>query len=418
MAEIIAVIMGGGKGSRLFPLTMARSKPAVPLGGKFRLIDIPVSNCINSDIKKIYILTQYNSESLNRHILMTYRFDSFTNGFVSLIAAEQSYENNDWFQGTADAVRKSLRHINTFKPKYVLILSGDQLYHMNFKELLEYHKKKNADITVCTLPVIKDEASQFGIMQLDNNSKIANFKEKPKAEILNELTSFPLSFEKPFLASMGIYLFRYEVLEEMLMQDDRTDFGKHLIPSSIGKYQIFGYIFQGYWSDIGTIKSFYEENLRFTELNPEFSLYDPFNPLYTNQRHLPPAKLVNETHVSASIIGEGAIINQSTIKHSIIGIRSYVDAGTSITDSIIMGADYYPKKLVQSYPGNSDPLHPGIGKNCFILNSIIDKNVQIGDQSIITNQNQIENFDGPFYYIRDGLVVIPKDTIVPPGTVI
>ncbi|MBP7460014.1 MAG: glucose-1-phosphate adenylyltransferase [Candidatus Delongbacteria bacterium] len=418
MAEIIAVIMGGGKGTRLFPLTMARSKPAVPLGGKFRLIDIPVSNCINSDIKKIYILTQFNSESLNRHILMTYRFDSFTSGFVSLIAAEQSYEYNDWFQGTADAVRKSLRHINTFKPRYVLILSGDQLYHMNFNEVLDYHKKKHADITVCTLPVIPDEAPQFGIMQLNKNSEIVNFMEKPTPENLPELTSFPSSFEKPYLASMGIYLFRYEILEEILMNDDRTDFGKHLIPSSIGNYKTFGYIFQGYWSDIGTIRSFYDENLKFTDLKPDFSLYDSLHPLYTNQRHLPPAKMVGQAHISTSIIGEGAIVNQSEISHSIIGLRSFIDTGTRISDSIVMGADYYPKKLIQQSSSLIPDHYPGIGKNCIISNSIIDKNVQIGDGTVITNRNNLDHFDGPLYYIRDGLVVIPKDTIIPAGTII
>ncbi len=417
MAELIAVILGGGKGTRLFPLTQSRSKPAVPLGGKYRLIDIPISNCINSGIKKMYVLTQFNSESLNRHLSLAYQFDSFSSGFVSLIAAEQSYENTDWFQGTADAVRKSLKHINTFKPRYVLILSGDQLYEMNFMELFEYHQKHDADITVCTLPVAADQAPEFGIMQLDKNYHISRFHEKPAPGQLEDLASFPKSFEKPFLASMGIYMFKYEILERILLENDYADFGKHIIPSAIGKYNMCGYVYHGYWSDIGTIKSFYEENLHLTELETYFSLYNTSHPLYTNVRHLPPAKML-DAKVSTSIVCEGSVINQASIKHSIIGIRTIVDKNTVIEDSIIMGADYYPKNLPSVFQPDGPLNHPRIGENCIIRNSIIDKNVQIGDHVTIQNVNNVEEYDGEFYFIRDYLVCIPKDVIIPSGTVI
>jgi len=415
--EVLSLILGGGKGTRLFPLTQSRSKPAVPFGGKFRLIDVPISNCINSGIKKIFVLTQYNSESLNRHLNMTYQFDSFSKGFVALLAAEQTYDNSDWFQGTADAVRKSFKHIQRFKPKHVLILSGDQLYQMDFSKLYKEHTQMDADITICTIPVKTEETPEFGIMTLDPNKNITHFREKPPLDQLNGLNSFPLTDEKPYLASMGIYLFKYEILEKILFQNDQIDFGKEIIPSSIGNFNVKGFVYDGYWSDIGTIKNFYLENLAMTNLNPEFSLYDRYRPLFTNKRDLAPAKLVN-AQVTNSIFCEGTVIRNAMIDHCIVGIRSVIDENTIIKDSIILGSDYYRGREQHFFKTEIKDYCPWIGNNCVIKNCIVDKNAIIEANVKITNEKNIEDYDGDNYYIRDSIVIIPKNSVVKSGTVI
>ncbi len=415
--DVAAVILGGGKGTRLFPLTKNRSKPAVPFGGKYRLIDVPISNCINSGVQKIYVLTQFNSESLNRHLNLTYQFDSFSKRFVSLIAAEQTYENTEWFQGTADAVRQSIVHIEDSNAKYVLILSGDQLYKMDFEELLNFHKKNKADITICTLPVSEEDAHSFGIMQLNQEGRITTFKEKPSKNELKNLSSFPIDSKKPFLASMGIYLFNFKILKEVLYNTNKTDFGHDIIPDTLNKYKVFGYIFKGYWNDIGTIKSFYHENLNLTKIATDFSLYNMSQPLYTNVRHLPPAKLIN-THVDSALITEGSVAKDSVIKNSVIGLRSIICENTIIENAIIMGIDKYPEKIQNLFVNKR--YHPkiGIGKNVIIKNAIIDKNVWIQRNVKIINKNNIKDYDSDLYYIRDYIVIIPKNTVIPTNTII
>ncbi len=408
--KVIAVILGGGQGTRLFPLTLERSKPAVPFGAKYRLIDIPISNCLNSNLNKIFVLTQYNSESLNRHINETYQFDSFRNGFVSLLAAEQTLERKDWFQGTADAVRQTLKHIKVQRPDYVLILSGDQLYHMDFRKLLKFHIEKQADITISTLPVSAEKAPTFGIMQLDENSKIVNFNEKPSADKLQNLKSEKTNnFEKPFLASMGIYMFTYKILEELLENSNKTDFGHDIIPESIINQNVYGYIFNDYWDDIGSIKSYYDSNISLTDILPLFTLYEEIDhPIYFRRRYLPPAK-IRASRIDESIIAAGAIIEGATIVKSLIGIRSIIKKDTTIINSVVLGNDYY--KLY-----NEEPLF--IGEGCHLERTIIDKNVRIGNHVIIRNHRDDKDIKENLYWIREGITVIKKGAIIPSHTVI
>ncbi|HBR56772.1 MAG TPA: glucose-1-phosphate adenylyltransferase [Blastocatellia bacterium] len=426
--NVIAVILGGGAGSRLFPLTMERSKPAVPLGGKYRLIDVPVSNCINSGITHIYVLTQYNSASLNRHISQTYRFSNFSSGFVEILAAEQRKDSPDWFQGTADAVRQIIPHLKHWRIKSLLILSGDHLYRMNYREFLHRHRSTQADVTVSVIPATADDAPGFGILKTDDGGRITQFREKPIGTDLEamrvntaEFGLSPVEAERrPFLASMGIYVFNYEYLVDLLNKNETAmDFGGEIIPMSIEKSNVQAHIFDGYWEDIGTIRAFYEANLDLASPLPKFNFFDTRAPIYSRSRYLPPSK-IQGCDIDNSMISEGCILSGVTVKNSIIGLRSRIDDGTSIENSIIMGSDFF-ESIEQIRSGFVMNLpHVGIGKNAVINKSIIDKNVRIGNDVRLINEKGIENFDDSngIYFIRDGIVIVPKDSQIPDGFVV
>ncbi len=422
MDQCLAIILGGGAGTRLFPLTRDRSKPAVPLAGKYRLIDVPVSNCINSGIDRIFVLTQFNSASLNRHIARTYRFDRFRSGFVTILAAEQTPASRDWFQGTADAVRRCLPHIEGFRHGAVLILSGDQLYAMDYRELLDHHEAHEADITIATIPVTAQEAPAFGILKTGDDDLVTEFYEKPAAHELEgkeSQVSEPMQARgRVYLASMGIYVFGREVMRQMLDDNpDDHDFGKEIIPAAIGVRRVVSYPFSGYWSDIGTIRSFFDANLMLARQEPPFTLYDPERLLYTNARMLPPAK-IQSSYVQNSLVSEGSVIVNSQVSNSVIGIRSFIGNNTTIKNAVIMGADYYPWHDPAVRERVEGPLRPGIDEESYVEGAIIDKNVSIGKRCIIKNQNGVEEADGPNYYIRDGVVVIPKNAVVDDDTII
>ncbi|MEW5977018.1 MAG: glucose-1-phosphate adenylyltransferase [Acidobacteriota bacterium] len=423
--NILAIVLGGGKGERLFPLTKLRSKPAVPLAGKYRIVDIPLSNCINSDIRKISVLTQFNSASLNRHVAQTYRFDRFSDGFVNILAAEQTYENPNWFQGTADAVRQIIRHFDEMPVSHILILSGDQLYQMDYRNILDFHEKHQADITVSTIPVAREDTSAFGIMTVNEHNQIVLFREKPPLDQLEGLDS-PLSGEydtqrfpegKAYLASMGIYVFEKRFLIDLLRSNGEHDFGKHIIPSAIQKYRVLSYPFFGYWTDIGTIRSFYEANLDLTSTLPNFNFYEASSPVYTRARLLPGSKMHN-CNLHQSVISDGCILNGADIKHSIIGVRSRIGFGTTITNSYIMGADYYETLEEIKDNGRLGIPNIGIGNHVTIVNAIIDKNARIGDNVMIINSRNQTHFDGDNYYVRDRILVIPKGAIIPNGSIL
>jgi len=405
----VAVILGGGQGTRLLPLTRDRSKPAVPIAGKYRLIDIPVSNCINSAIRQIYVLTQFNSESLHRHIHRTYQFDAFSQGFVRILAAQQTPSSESWFQGTADAVRQSLRYFLEDAPDYVVILSGDQLYRMNFHEVIQEHIANKADVTICTKPVVRTEAYALGIMKTDENKRIVRFVEKPgNTPILDELKA-PLYKEEKFLASMGIYVFNTKILRDLLAGNE-VDFGKHIIPGSIKSHNVYSYIYDGYWKDIGTLSSFWEANLGLTEVVPEFSFYDPKAPIYTDMRYLPPSK-INRCDLNRCLLSEGCIVSGHRILHSVIGIRAIIGDGTVIEHSVIMGSDYYEH---EDPPSGTPKL--GIGKDCYIKNAIIDKNARIGDGVYLSPEGKKDGETTEIYTIQDGVIVVPKNAVIPAGT--
>ena len=422
MDNIISVILGGGAGTRLYPLTLPRSKPAVPVAGKYRLIDIPVSNCINSGLNRIFVLTQFNSASLNRHIANTYRFDRFSRGFVTILAAEQTPSSTEWFQGTADAVRQSLHHLVGYRHSHVLILSGDQLYLMDYRKIFQHHEERKADITVATIPVVAAEAPAFGILKTDENDLITEFHEKPPLEDLEGKDS-PVSPEleaagRVYLASMGIYVFNRQVLHDLLgANPEHHDFGKQVIPNVIGKLRVVSYPFTGYWSDIGTIRSFYDAHLQLARQKPEFDMYNPVMPLYTNARMLPPAK-IQSSYVQDSLIAEASIVVNANVTNSVIGIRSFVGNNATVKDSIMMGSDYYSWHDPEHRDPVAGPDNHGIGEDSFIEGAIIDKNVRVGKRCVIRNANQVQEGEGPYYFIRDGLVVIPKNAIVPDDTVI
>ncbi|HHX08264.1 MAG TPA: glucose-1-phosphate adenylyltransferase [Chloroflexi bacterium] len=412
--HILAVILGGGQGKRLYPLTSERAKPAVPIAGKYRLIDIPISNCINSGIYQIAVLTQFLSVSLHRHISRTYTFDQFHSGSVQIWAAEQTMENTDWYQGTADAVRKQLQEIRSSRAKDVLILAGDHLYRMDYAKMAEFHIDNNADVTVAVQPVLKEDAFRFGILKRDEDGQITRFAEKPKdPEILADLVSRD-DPDSPYLGSMGIYMFRMDVLLDVLRPDysdhKLDDFGKDIIPALIhrGK-RVYGFNFEGYWRDIGTIRTFYETNLELAEKAPEFDFYDPQNPIFTHPRFLPGSR-VNGCELEEVLMAEGCEINKATIHHSIIGLRSEIGTDTVIKDTIVMGGDYYGTL------SNGAPL--GIGNNCNIQGAIIDKNASIGDNVIIKPFPEGYESDNELYYVREGVVIIPKNTTIPAGTII
>lgn len=416
----IAVILGGGAGTRLYPLTASRSKPAVPIAGKYRLVDIPISNCINSGIKRMWVLTQFNSASLNKHIKNTYQFSAFSTGFVDILAAEQTPDNPSWFQGTADAVRQSLRHLEQHECDYILILSGDQLYQMDLQEMIDKHKAAGADISIATIPVPEREASEFGIMKVTEEGVISSFIEKPKKDVLPDWisdTGAEMQQQgRNYLASMGIYIFNKKLLFNLLLEEfkESTDFGKEIMPHSIAKYKVASYQYDGYWTDIGNIYSFFEANLALTDDIPEFNLFDNTNTIYTRARMLPPAK-ISGTTLEHTIIAEASIINASRIEKSVIGIRSRIGHGTNLVSCYMMGADYF-ETLDQMANAKEKGLPKiGIGERCYLKNCIIDKNVRIGDDVRIIGGSHLEPSDHPLYTIKDGIVVIKKNAVVPNG---
>ncbi len=426
--SVIAVILGGGRGTRLFPLTRDRAKPSVPIAGKFRLVDIPISNCLHSGLEKIYVLTQFNSVSLNRHIAQTYRFDTYRRGFVQILAAQQTLMGEEWYQGTADAIKHNQPYILNprFQDDHVLILAGDHLYRMDYQKMLAVHTESNADITVSVIPVEKEITSGLGILQADTSGRIVDFVEKPQTEAeLQRLRVEPEVFTsrgiepqgREYIASMGIYIFNREVLREVLQDDSNVDFGKDIIPKSIQKRTVSAYFFDGYWEDIGTIHSFYLANIALTDATPSFNFYDEQAPIYTNRRHLPSTK-VNSSSVRSSILAEGSIIDDSELDRTIVGIRSIISGGSRIYQSILMGADYYESDASRVESEKSGVPKVGIGRNCLIQNAIIDKNARIGDNSVLVNRDGIDNYDGKNYYIRDGIVIVPKDATIPPETVV
>ena len=426
--SVIAVILGGGRGTRLFPLTRDRAKPSVPIAGKFRLVDIPISNCLHSGLEKIYVLTQFNSVSLNRHIAQTYRFDTYRRGFVQILAAQQTLMGEEWYQGTADAIKHNQPYILNprFKDDHVLILAGDHLYRMDYQKMLTVHTESNADITVSVIPVEKEITSGLGILQADASGRIVDFVEKPQTEEeLQRLRVEPEVFTsrgiaphgREYIASMGIYIFNREVLQEVLRDDSNVDFGKDIIPKSIQTRTVSAYFFDGYWEDIGTIHSFYLANIALTDATPSFNFYDEQAPIYTNRRHLPSTK-VNSSSVRSSILAEGSIIDDSELDRTIVGIRSIISGGSRIYQSILMGADYYESDVSRAENERSGIPNVGIGRNCLIQNAIIDKNARIGDNSVLVNRDGIDNYDGENYYIRDGIVIVPKDATIPPETVV
>ena len=426
--NVIAVILGGGRGTRLFPLTRDRAKPSVPIAGKFRLVDIPISNCLHSGFDRIYVLTQFNSVSLNRHIAQAYRFDSYRRGFVQILAAQQTLMGEEWYQGTADAVKHNEPYILNprFADDYVLILAGDHLYRMDYRKMLQVHTESNAAITVSVIPVKKADTSGLGILQADADGRIVNFVEKPQTE--EEL--LPLRVEpdvftsrgiepqgREYIASMGIYIFNREVLQNALHDDTNVDFGQDIIPKSIQTLPVSAYFFDGYWEDIGTIRSFYHANIGLTDTAPAFNFYDEQAPIYTNRRHLPSTK-VNSSSVRSSILAEGSIIDDSELDRTIVGIRSIISNGSRVYQSVLMGADYYESEMAKAENAQAGIPGVGIGRNCLIQNAIIDKNARIGDNSILVNRDGIDNYDGENYYIRDGIVIVPKDATIPPETAV
>jgi len=413
----LAIIMGGGAGTRLFPLTKDRAKPAVPLGGKYRIVDVPISNCLNSGLRSIYVLTQFNSMSLHRHIQDSYKFDNFSRSFVDILAAQQTPAGSQWYQGTADAVRQNMRYFLERPYDYYLILSGDQLYRMDFREILHQHIRLSADITLATKPVAKHQVSEFGIMRSDIDRRITGFIEKPadetalremkmSRELLRSIGSN--EDEELFQASMGIYVFNRNVLIESL-ENDLVDFGKHIIPMAIKDRHVSAFIFKGYWEDIGTIRAFYEANLDLTDVVPEYSFFEPESPIYTHPRFLPGSK-INGATLRKAIVSDGCIISDAHLERCVVGIRSVIQSGATIRNSIVMGADYFELGQIDS---SQPPI--GIGRNCVIDRAIIDKNARISDGAVITPEGKPSNLDGDNYFIRDGIVVIPKNAVIPAG---
>jgi glucose-1-phosphate adenylyltransferase len=423
MKHVLALILGGGRGTRLFPLTHLRSKPAVPIGGKYRLIDVPISHCLHADIRRIYVLTQFNSASLNRHIAETYRMDLFSRGFVEILAAEQTPDNPNWFQGTADAVRQAVRHFIYHDAEYYLILAGDHLYRMDYTAMIDEHQERGADITIAAQPVSAAEAPAMGIFRFDTNGQITGFEEKPKPPRLAEIgSSIPPgsrflnpSPDKPFVASMGIYVFTREVLLEALERHPGVDFGHEIIPAALGNRRVNSYLFRGYWQDVGTVESFYDANIMLTRRDTPFSFYDPQRPVFTRPRFLP-ASRVDRCTVEEAVIAEGADLESSHISQSVIGIRTRVGADCRISRSVLLGADFYEKDDdAPSHDGGGPEL--GIGAGSVLDRVIVDKNARIGRGVRLTNEAGVENADGDGFYIRNGIVIVPKWGVVRDGTI-
>jgi glucose-1-phosphate adenylyltransferase len=418
MNDVLTLILGGGRGARLFPLTQMRSKPAVPIGGKYRLIDIPISNCLHAGLKRMFVLTQFNSASLNRHIAQTYRLDVFSDGFVEILAAEQTPESSNWFQGTADAVRRAARHFAGYDADNYLILAGDHLYRMDFNDLIESHIEGSADITIAAQPVTAADATQMGIFLFDLDGQIVGFEEKPSAARLAEIgSSAPrgavvggTSAEKPFVASMGIYVFSRDVLLETLTQPG-IDFGKEIIPKALGKYRVHPYVFRGYWADVGTIDAFYDANIQLTRRGSAFNFFHPRSPIYTHPRFLPGTRSY-DCRIDSSIIAEGCYLDACSVRESVIGIRTHVHPGSTIARSILLGADFYEEEL----ESNSIPL--GIGRDVVLDRVIVDKNARIGDGVRLVNEAGVQEADGDGYYIRNGIIIVPKGARIQPGTAV
>jgi glucose-1-phosphate adenylyltransferase len=415
MNDVLTLILGGGRGTRLFPLTHMRSKPAVPLGGKYRLIDIPISNCLHADLKRIFVLTQFNSASLNRHVSQTYRLDMFSNGFVEVLAAEQTPESADWFQGTADAVRQARRHFMGYDAEHFLILAGDHLYRMDFCELIESHIEDGADITLAAQPVGAADATQMGILKFDTQGRISGFEEKPDAKRLSEIGgSIPrgstlggTTAEKPFVASMGIYVFSREVLLDLLEQPG-IDFGKEIIPTALGTHRVNPYIFRGYWADVGTIAAFYDANIQLTQRAAPFNFFHPRRPIYTHQRFLPPSRVYQST-VDASIVAEGCYLDRCEVRESLVSIRTQIGERARITRSVLLGADFYEEE------GDVERTPLGIGRDVVLDRVIVDKNARIGNGVRLVNDRNVSEADGEGYYIRNGIVIVPKGAVIPDG---
>jgi len=412
--------MGGGAGTRLFPLTQERSKPAVPLGGKYRLVDIPISNCLNSGLRGIYILTQFNSTSLHRHINSSYKFDDFTPSFVEILAAQQTPEGSRWYQGTADAVRQNMRYFLEHPYEYYVILSGDQLYRMDYRDMLRQHVETGADLTIATIPVARQPATGFGIMLTDENRRIEKFVEKPKDPAVLDSLRIPPDLLKTigqpveadlYQASMGIYIFKRSVLEACL-DNDYVDFGKNIIPAAISQFKVMAFIFQGYWEDIGTIDAFYEANLSLADTNPQYSFYVPGAPVFTQPLFLPASRIAS-AKVTGSMISDGCIIGDATIERCVLGIRSIIQSGSTLKNTIMMGADFYESDVRKP---DADVPAIGIGRDCVINGAIIDKNARIGSHVVISPEGKSQDLDGDGYYIRDGIVVVPKNSVIKDGT--
>jgi glucose-1-phosphate adenylyltransferase len=417
MTDVLTIVLGGGRGTRLFPLTQPRSKPAVPFGGKYRLIDIALSNCLHADLKRIFVLTQFNSASLNRHIAQTYRLDMFSEGFVEVLAAEQTPEGEAWFQGTADAVRQAARRFRDLDADYFLILAGDHVYRMDFTELIEAHIERKSDITVAAQPVSFDDAPGFGIFRFDDSGQVAGFEEKPRPDRLHELgSSGPLGSpgglltpDKPFLASMGIYVFSRDVLFDVLSSSRAVDFGREIIPQALSTHRVHPFLHRGYWADVGTVQSFYEVNLMLTQRDTPFSFFHPRRPIYTHARFLPAVR-VHDSRIHQVLIGDGAYLDTCDVQNSVVGIRMSVHRGARVTRSILLGADSYED------PPSEMPI--GIGRDAVLDRAIVDKNARIGEGARLVNDRGIENADGDGYFIRGGLIIVPKNGVVKPGTVV
>ena len=417
--HILAIILGGGQGSRLAPLTESRSKPAVPIAGKYRLVDIPISNCINSDIKRMFVLTQFNSASLNQHIKNTYHFSHFSTAFVDILAAEQTPDNPTWFQGTADAVRQCMQHFLNHDFEYALILSGDQLYQMDFNAMIKAHEASGASISIATLPVTAKEAPEFGILKTDSENFITSFIEKPHADLLPQWTS-EVSEEmkaegKNYLASMGIYIFNRDLLVELMSNTETKDFGKEIIPQAIGKQKILSYQYEGYWTDIGNIDSFFEANLGLTDDIPKFNLFDNSSKIYTRARVLPPSKITGATTIDKSVIAEGSIINAASIDHCVVGIRSRIGKGSAISNSYLMGNDFYQNLEEISTNFSNNVINVGIGERCFINYTIVDKNCRIGNDVKLNGGAHLDDINTPLYTVKDGIIVVKKGAVLPDG---
>jgi len=421
MDDVLAIILGGGRGTRLFPLTDMRSKPAVPIGGKYRLIDVPISNCLHADIRRIYVLTQFNSASLNRHIAQTYRMDLFSRGFVDVLAAEQTPDSANWYQGTADAVRQAARHFSTYDADYYLILSGDHLYRMDYRELIEAHVDRGADITIAAQPVTPEDASGMGIFRFDLDGRIVAFEEKPRPARLQEIgASVPpgASFggpgpDRPFIASMGIYVFTRDVLLDTLRSHAGVDFGHEIIPATLQSLKVSAHLFRGYWADVGTIASFYDANLMLTERHPPFSFYDPVRPTFTRPRFLPGTR-VDDCRIDRTIVAEGCHLERCTIERSVVGIRTRIKPGARVTRSVLLGADYYERG--EELPPGAGVPELGVGAESVLDRVIVDKNARIGRGVRLVNEAGIDHADGDGYYIRDGIIVVPKDGVIRDGT--
>jgi glucose-1-phosphate adenylyltransferase len=421
--EVLALVLGGGQGTRLFPLTHHRSKPAVPIGGKYRLIDIPISNCLHADLRRIFVLTQFNSASLNRHISQSYRMDLFSQGFVEILAAEQTPDNPNWYQGTADAVRQAVRHFIRYDADYYLILAGDQLYRMDYCELVDAHIDRRADITIAAQPVSAADASAMGIFRFDRSGQIVAFEEKPRRNRLDEIgQSIPAGStfgaatpDKPFVASMGIYVFSRDVLLDALESDGATDFGREIIPAALGTYRVNAYLFRGYWADVGTVASFYDANIMLARPGSPFRFYDPRRPIYTHPRFLPGARF-GDCSVRDAIIAEGCYLDRATIEQSVVGIRTNVQAGAVIRRSVLLGADFY--EADDEAPAIDDSPRLGIGRDVVLDRVIVDKNARVGEGARLVNEAGVDHADGDGYHIRNGVIVVPKDGVIKPGTVV